>query len=245
MTRRRGYGWLLGESLIIVLGVLIALAGDRAIQGLDRAALETSVLEGLMSDLQEADSVLQEAHGWAVMRDEWGRYLLDVLDGRTNEIRIRDLVAALEFSALHYPLRLPRATWDDLNGTGQLRVVTNASLRRAISRFYRSAELMEAYAGMWDRLSAPYLDDVRLVLPARARLDLRQAWMYGKTLENAGIENVPPAGEVVSRIRRFPDFQGHLSDVLLATSSTMEEYSMLRDQFESVRQMVQAELNSS
>lgn len=44
MSDRRGYGWLLGESLMIVLGVLIALAADRAIQDHDKATFEVSVL---------------------------------------------------------------------------------------------------------------------------------------------------------------------------------------------------------
>jgi hypothetical protein len=248
MRERRGYGWLLGESLIIVLGVLIALAADRAIQGLDQAALETSVLEGLLSDLQEADSVLQEAYEWAVLRDGFGRELLAVLDGRENEIDIGTLVGALEFSGIHYPLRLPRGAWDDLNGTGQLGVVTNESLRRAISRFFRSAELIVVYTEIYTASSRPYADDVRLVLPARARLDIRDAWVSGAIFDPASdvhLQHVPPVSEVLSRIRRLPDFAAHLSDVLLATTGAAHEYSLLRDQLESVLRALQAELDAS
>lgn len=189
--------------------------------------------------------MLQEAHEWAVMRDGWGRELLAVLDGRESEVGIGTLIGALEFSGLHYPLRLPRDAWDDLNGTGQLDVVTNPSLRRALSRFYLSAELMTDYTLIYTESSRPYWDDVRLVLPAQARLDIRDAWVSGTLFDpsDVNLQNVPPVSEVLSRIRRLPDFPAHLGDVLLATTGAAHEYSLLRNQLESVRGELQAELD--
>lgn len=173
---QKGYAWLLGESVIVVLGVLIGLAADRAIQRVDEATLETSVLESLLQDLQEADSVVEEAHYWAILRDSLGGNLLSVLEGQTPaDIDAPGLAVGIEFLPLHYTLQIPRDTWDDLLGTGQLGVVTNPDVRRAVSRFYRSAEQKVAWTDDWTRTSAAYEADMRLILPARARLDIRAA----------------------------------------------------------------------
>lgn len=244
----KGLAWLLGESVIVVLGVLIALAADRAIQRVDEATREASVLESLLQDLQEADSVVAEAHYWAILRDSLGGNLLSVLEGQTPaDIDASGLAVGIEFLPLHYTLQIPRDTWDDLLGTGQLGVVTNPAVRRAVSRFYRSAEQKVVWTEDWKRSSAAYEADMPFILPARARLDIRAAWIDGTIVDPASeaFEHVPPLDELLSRLRSWPDLEGHLSNVLLATMSAAGEYSVLRAELESVIELVQAELDAS
>ncbi len=242
------YGWLLGESLIIVLGVLVALAVDRAMQGVDQAALERTVLENLLQDLEEADSVVEEAHTWAVLRDDWGRDLLAILEGEDPPARdFQMVVVGMEFVALHYPIRIPRDTWDDLLGTAQLGMVTNSDLRQAVSRFYRSAELMVNYTDGWTEIGRAYENDLRHILPARWRLEVRALWLNGGPFPSASapiFQSLPPLDELQARIRDWPDLEGNLSDVLMGTTSAVATYSELKAELESVILTVQAELDA-
>lgn len=244
----KSYGWLLGESFIIVIGVLVALAVDRAVQGVDEAALERTVLESLLQDLEETDSVVEEAHIWANLRDEWGRDLLAILEGDTPSTRdFHQVVLGMEFVALHYQLRIPRDTWDDLLGTAQLGVVTNPDLRRVVSRFYRSAELIVDYTNGWTEISRAYENDLRRLLPARWRLEVRALWVSGEPIPSASapiFQSLPPQDELQTRIRNWPGLEGHLSDVLLGNTSAVGAYSELKGELESVILAVQAELEA-
>ena len=53
--------WLVSETLVIVLGVLIALAVDRAVQSADEQRFEAAQLRGLASDFEEAATVAASA----------------------------------------------------------------------------------------------------------------------------------------------------------------------------------------
>jgi hypothetical protein len=58
-TSRLPYGRLFAELFVIVLGVMVALAGDRWVSALDERDREVSYLQQLVSNL-EADSVVLE-----------------------------------------------------------------------------------------------------------------------------------------------------------------------------------------
>jgi len=51
---------LIAEGLVIVAGVLIALAADRWTQGLDETEQETIILGQLLAEFEQADSILRE-----------------------------------------------------------------------------------------------------------------------------------------------------------------------------------------
>lgn len=244
--RRRGYGWLLGEALVIVLGVLLALAVDRAMQGVDQATLEKTALESLLRDLEDAGSEIQQAHDWAVLRDGWGRNLLAVLNGRNPPAEeFAETILGMELLPLHYPLRVPRDTWDDLVGTAQLNVLTNPDLRRDVSRFYRSVELMMNLTDRFNEMSRAYNDDLRRILPADWRLEVRTAWVNGESFPSASdpiFEGLPPRGELLTRVRSWPELESHLGDVLLGTTTAAATYADLKTELESVILTVKAEL---
>jgi len=243
----RRYVWLFGEALIIVLGVLIALAVDRAIQRVDQDAFEMTLIEGLLRDFQGADSVLVEARSWSLLRDEMGRELLAVLEGETStDLEARSLAAAIEFSPLQYPLVIPRDTWDDLVGTGELGAITNPDVRRAVSRFYRGVEMAELYYDERASLTAPFSSDVRLILPARTRLAMYEALLRGDiTLTAVAADEVPPLDELLSRVRGWPNLEGHLSDVLIGTTAGAILFADLRAEVETAIRILEAELDAS
>lgn len=242
-SRYRGYAWLFGEAVVVVLGVLIALAVDRAAQRIDRDALETTQLRGLIRDFHEADSVAEAARSSAEWRDRLGRELLLVLGGADPvDLDAVGLARAIEFPGWHYMPPFPRETWEDLVGTGGLGAIRDPGVRRAVSQFYRYVEQVRIFNAEWVTLSGSYRDDVRLILPAASRLALTKEFMGG---DSVVFSDLPPLDELLRRVRRWPDLEGHLSDVLLSNAAATDLYADLGREARDVLNMLEARLDAS
>jgi hypothetical protein len=242
-SKYKGYAWLLGEAVVVVLGVLIALAVDRAAQSIDRDALETTQLRGLVRDFQDADSVAEGARLSAEWRDGLGRELLLVLGGAdAGDLDAAGLARAIEFPGWHYMPPFPRETWEDLVGTGELGAIRDPEVRRAVSQFYRYVEQLRMFNAEWVRISRSYRDDVRLILPAASRLALTKEFMGG---DSVLVSDLPPVDELVRRVRGWPDLEGHLSEVLLSNAAATNLYTDLRREARDVLQLLEARLDAS
>ena len=91
--QRIPWGRLVAEGVVIVAGVLIALAADRFVQGLDERNLEEAYLQRLLGEFEQARTdlnlVVQEAEG----RLEGAQFVVAALDGSlADSVTARQLV---------------------------------------------------------------------------------------------------------------------------------------------------------
>ena len=184
--RRNRLARMVGEFLVIVVGVLAALAVDQSRSWKADRDQERLYLEGLAFDLDGARASLQfvSAHYAGVL--ESGPRVLPVLE-RTEEFPLDTLAFLL---ALYDPARsveptIPRATYADILSTGSLRLFRDDALRREIVDYYESiASIVAPTDYEVDR--APYRRAVRSLLP----LDIQAA------IRTCG----PPQYELASRL---------------------------------------------
>ena len=137
MTERHRLSSLLGEFVVIVVGVFVALAAQSWYEGWTESHELDDYLDRLVVDL-EADSASFQL-------------VLDVLDRKdANLDRVARVSLGVEAadSTFFESLRttqfmgfsmpgLQRATFDDMVATGNLRLIRNPSLRAKIVGYYR------------------------------------------------------------------------------------------------------------
>lgn len=144
----RGWQKALGELLIVVVGVLLALAVDSWRQSLAVHRTETQYLESLLRDLDNDFAELDRAGGEARANERAARTALAVLDGQANEIPTDSLAYAVERAGfLYFPTYFPYI-FNDLVSTGNLRLIRASSLRREIAAYYN---FIESERQWWDR----------------------------------------------------------------------------------------------
>lgn len=131
------------EFVVIVLGVLLALAVDRWVAGLDLRAREASYLDVLAADFEANQATAFRRLQAEQRMENLGRLLLRALDGEVVQDSIAEAVVAAE--VLGYNLFNPyaRTAWDELHASGELLVLRDAELRTALTEFYRGDELIE------------------------------------------------------------------------------------------------------
>lgn len=146
---------LIGEFLVIVLGVLIALAADRWNQERSETVTAEDYLVRVSEEIR-SDSVTIER--WFAASDR-GRAAGDSLKAamlgtlELDGVRRPVLTAG---PALRFP---PIVAWEELNNTGALRYIRDADLRRALSTYYASrVEAEQVLSSIEERSRSPYFD---------------------------------------------------------------------------------------
>ena len=184
--RGSGVAWLLSETLVVVLGVLIALAINDYWTSHNERQLERQYLERLTgdlhSDIEYIDrnvSELLETKIAALDR------IAPVVRGEEpvpedveSFLRNVSLGASGGASSTYW---ITSTTFDDLKATGNLRLIRDATLRQKIARYYE--EFDEFFLRSRDRRTR-YAQFVWEIMPGELRDEIDLA-----ALEEFGIDN--------------------------------------------------------
>ena len=137
--------YAIGEVLLVVVGILIALQINNLNEERKEAALAATYIENLrqdmISDLETLGSVL-DALGF--YEDE-GFYSLNVIEGKIVEIDKVKFLKSLIWNNHYQVFRPSRSTFDDLISSGNIRLIHDNELKVALSRFYLQDDWMEQF----------------------------------------------------------------------------------------------------
>lgn len=142
--RSGGVLTMFGELVLIVVGILIALAVDGWIQDRGDRQVERESLELLAGDL---GVLLEQIQEFGVYQDnllEAAGAGLRILSTESVVPRDEALADALQTLIGRRTLKLPRAAYEELVGTGTLRLIEDRGLRSSVVRFYQELARDEA-----------------------------------------------------------------------------------------------------
>lgn len=158
---------LIAEFLVIFVGVMVALAADQWVQGLEDRRLEDEYLERLRADVgYDRDEILfVQAVSIA------GRDAVDSLSRPEFVAGASDLelVGAALLAAGARQIDLSRGTWNELVASGRIELLEDAEVRLALAEYDRfTGEI----AGYWDYTA----NDLRPWVIRRVPAAAYQAW---------------------------------------------------------------------
>ena len=148
---------LLAELVVIVVGVLIAIAIDAWIQNLQDSELEQEALASLLTDLERAEEIANEM----VQRDE--AIINAAIEATENgALGLRgQRGSGLQALFATVPSTLRLRTYDELTATGNLRLISDRELRLLLTDFDSQARTLEGYDNQletqWNETSRPLL----------------------------------------------------------------------------------------
>lgn len=201
------------EFLVIVAGVLIALAVDRGVQGVDEGALERTYLEGLLEDFQSGARDAEYAAEFIGRRQDMIQMLIDVIESgqAPDSVTADDLARALELAGWHPPVTFPRVTWEDLINTGRLGLITNASLRGSVAEFYVELDWSIDLDATWREWMLPVQREAGYFLSPDLRLAVTRAVFNDTTIS----VEPPDREQFVAALTERPETLRQLGQALL------------------------------
>lgn len=222
MSPRLNWRLLLGEFVVIVVGVLMALWVDQLREARVNAELEVEYLESLVTDLEADLAQFDSTEAWMRRSEAAAATVLALYAGSPPTENLAELVAAVETAGWQYFPSITRNTIDDLRSTGNLRLIRDPALRRAIASYYTSLENVNIpLADMRDRIWAQYDARVANVLRPGERLGVLQFWpgSFGQGITSDALEAAPApsAQELIAALRAFPELEIAAGEVLYQT----------------------------
>lgn len=221
MSPRLNWRLLLGEFVVIVIGVLMALWVDELREARNNAQLEIEYLESFVTDLEADLAQFDETEAWMRRSEAAAATVLTLYKGSPPTENTADLVMAVETAGWQSLPVITRNTIDDLRSTGNLRLIRDRSLRRAIAAYYTTIENVSIpNANMRERIWAEYDARIHNVLSPGARLAVLQrpeSFGYGITSDALVAAETPSAEELIAALRAFPELELAASEVLYQT----------------------------
>lgn len=137
------------ELLIVVVGVLIALAADDWRQSRQDRALEVQYIQRLVGDLRLDSVSLENLLVESQARVEYAEAIVTTYGRGTWPGSGADLVRAIEYGDyLSYP-SYSRSTLDDLMSTGNLRLLRDARVKEGLSQYHGTIEWTEQFSDVF------------------------------------------------------------------------------------------------
>ena len=163
------------ELGIVILGLLIGLSLNNWVQSLDEEGLRQSYYERLIADLDTDKQIGGRAIAQAETIAARGARLYLGLQGEPlDKWSDGELVQAIVTSGYAYYPSVNRQTYDELISTGNLRLLTDTDLKRALSTYYDRWQ----DARQWDDLvrheQLNYRDAIRGLLTPEQMVWVRQ-----------------------------------------------------------------------
>jgi len=221
MSTRVNWRFLLGEFVVIVVGVLMALWVDQLREARDNAELEVEYVGSLIIDVDADLAQFDEAERWMRRQESAAATVLALYEGSPPTEDPADLTAAVETAGWQYSPSITRNTIEDLRSTGNFRLLRDPALRRAIAAYYRSMEEISIpLADMRDRIWAQYDARVANVLGPGERLTVLQrpeSFGHGITSDALEAAEPPPVAELITALRAFPELKIAAGEVLYQT----------------------------
>ena len=147
------------ELLIILVGVLSALALDRAFQGREDRQLERGYLERLNNDLAEDERMLQEAVAQAIAGRAAGERLLGPPGDAFTDMDVTVDSLAWTLAGFAAQPGAAGATFEELQITGNLRLLRDPRVVQALFEYHSAvAALVRRIAITQERGREPFAE---------------------------------------------------------------------------------------
>ena len=221
MSSRVNWRFLIGEFVVIVVGVLMALWVDELREARDNAELEVEYVESFVIDVDADLAQFDETERWMRRQESAAATVLALYEGLPPTAAPADLVAAVETAGWQYSPSITRNTIEDLRSTGNFRLIRDPALRRAIAAYYRTLEETSIpLADMRDRIWAQYDARVANVLGPGERLTVLQrpdSLGHGITSNALEAAEPPSVEDLIAALRAFPELEIAAGEVLYQT----------------------------
>ena len=138
--------YAIGEILLVVIGILIALQVNNWNEERNRQNEEMHYLAALKTDFETAESSFQLILSAVQEQLEHNEHLLNLISGPAGSIPSDSLVGMLRKSFIDVPFNVQVTAYSDLLNSGKLAVIQSEELRRALSEFETANALANGYA---------------------------------------------------------------------------------------------------
>jgi hypothetical protein len=181
--RRRRFGFFFAELVLVVAGILIALAIDGWVGDRKDSEVELTYLELLARDIDELRAQADEQLQFEQDKVAASTTALRLMNNPDPAAHREELGRLLAFLTGRRTVSLSSATYEQMLSSGHLQLIRNTTLRDSIVRHFARLERLELIIG---KNNQDLIDDVYIPFMLRAGISQRPDMDLDRGRSNRG-----------------------------------------------------------
>lgn len=137
--------YAIGEILLVVIGILIALQINNYNEDRKEQKLADTYLENLKLDLEADINALDKALNDLTRFEKEGYYSLHVLEGKIKDIDTTKFLKSLVWNNHYHLHQAATSTYEDLISSGNIKLVSDNELKVKLSTYYQKNDWMAQF----------------------------------------------------------------------------------------------------
>lgn len=176
--------YAIGEIILVVIGILIALQINTWNENRKSEVKEIYYLQSLIKEFKENKSIAEYGIDFHKAQIKNAQIVLSVLEQDSTYANLDDIHIALLQTGWAWSGAFNSDVWSELISTGNLGLISNDSLRKAITAFHSKAENMVIQEEEWSKFNLHYRSISGDVLPAKLRIKVGDALGHYAKIKN-------------------------------------------------------------
>lgn len=237
--------YAIGEILLVVIGILIALQIDSWNENRKDRNLYINYLVRLKSDFEKFHQTTVFQGRWADELVDLAEYQADFLNGKLTSLDTLKLAISIEYtsSVNRYNINLPTAS--ELSSTGRFAIIENDTLKNSLNNWqgyqnYRESENLE-----WHQWIYKYRDLVRNILTKEDKIKIDFSWMSSypddPTWESFKLNTA--GDKITHKLSEIPELPGLLNDIIVVSMITSDHLKKEKNRANETIELIQREID--
>jgi len=232
------------EFLIIVAGVMVALATDRWTASLDNRKREHKHLEQLQTDFRANLDIANWCAGYKNKLAQSASSVLAVIKGTEARESRGPFPVDVELAGWNHAPHYLAEAWQDLLSTGDVRLLRSSTLRSEVARFYQKEAVSRDYEEEWRSYIMAYRASVTPVLDPYLRLRILQLFNTSYLTVEDSLGARDNDAIITQRLRQLPEVPGKLTDAIMAHRAGANRCENDAEQVEKILAVLEREIGS-
>ena len=217
--------YAVGEILLVVIGILIALQIDNWNEKRKDRNLYLNYLFRLKSDFENLHRRVDMQGKWADELLDFAEYQADFLNGKLSSLDTLKLAVSIEFtsSVNRYQINLP--TSSELSSTGRLTIIENDTLKNILNTWQATITHRESENAEWYQWIHKYRDLVRNILTKEDKLYIDFSWFSPYPDDTGRWESFKlntTGDKITNQLSEIPELPGLLNDIIVERMITRD-----------------------
>lgn len=241
------FKYAIGEILLVVIGILIALSINNWNQNRNDAKKEISYLNNLLTELDSNKDWSEFYIEFSKKQYVAANYLSDVINSKVDSIDVETFVDAI-FRCHYLPHpNFGKNVWEELKSTGDLSIIKNKKLTQSLSSYFNYLDYPVNLEKEWGLTHIKYRDLANEIIDFEIVKKIAEKRVKSNKIDNSLIESKfaidrQQLKQMVEEFKAVEDIPGLLVDIYINRTVAEMTYKHILDETNRVQAIIEKEI---